>query len=57
MKRAMAVAGVAVSLLGGSALPQTNSSAPVDISADEQETISSQCKTIFRGAVEVLQET
>ncbi|MBI1683259.1 LPS export ABC transporter periplasmic protein LptC [Caulobacter hibisci] len=61
MKRAMAVAGVAASLLGGpmagAALAQTGSSAPVDISADEQETISSQCKTIFRGAVEVLQET
>jgi len=57
----MAVAGVAASLLGGlmagPAMAQNNSSAPVDISADEQETISSQCKTIFRGAVEVLQET
>ena len=61
MKRAMAVAGVATSLLGsllaGPALAQSGSSAPVDISADEQETISSQCKTIFRGSVEVLQET
>lgn len=61
MKRAMAVAGVATSLLGsllaGPVLAQNSSSAPVDISADEQETISSQCKTIFRGAVEVLQET
>ncbi|PVM89708.1 organic solvent tolerance protein OstA [Caulobacter radicis] len=60
MKRAMAVA-IAASLLGGlsaaPALAQNSSSAPVDISADEQETISSQCKTIFRGAVEVLQET
>ncbi|MFT4253217.1 MAG: LptA/OstA family protein [Caulobacter sp.] len=57
----MAVAGVAASLLGGlmagPAMAQNSSSAPVDISADEQETISSQCKTIFRGAVEVLQET
>jgi lipopolysaccharide export system protein LptA len=48
-------------LLGGSAMAQTaaggnNSSAPVDISADEQEVINSQCKTIFRGAVEVLQD-
>ncbi len=34
----------------------SNSSAPVDISADEQEVINSQCKTIFRGAVEVLQD-
>lgn len=57
MKRAMAAAALAVSLMGGSAMAQTGSSAPVDISADEQETISSQCKTIFRGAVEVLQET
>ena len=60
MKRAMAAA-IAASLLGGlsaaPALAQNSSSAPVDISADEQETISSQCKTIFRGAVEVLQET
>ena len=49
-------------LLGGVAMAQTpaasgnNSSAPVDISADEQEVITSQCKTIFRGAVEVLQD-
>jgi lipopolysaccharide export system protein LptA len=48
-------------LLAGSAMAQTaaggnNSSAPVDISADEQEVINSQCKTIFRGAVEVLQD-
>jgi lipopolysaccharide export system protein LptA len=48
-------------VLGGSAMAQTaaggnNSSAPVDISADEQEVINSQCKTIFRGAVEVLQD-
>ncbi|PXA84509.1 organic solvent tolerance protein OstA [Caulobacter sp. D4A] len=61
MKRAMAAAGLAASLLGGlavgPAMAQNNSSAPVDISADEQETITSQCKTIFRGAVEVLQET
>jgi lipopolysaccharide export system protein LptA len=48
-------------LLGGSAMAQTaaggnDSSAPVDISANEQEVINSQCKTIFRGAVEVLQD-
>jgi lipopolysaccharide export system protein LptA len=48
--------------VGGGAMAQTppaggnNSSAPVDISADEQEVINSQCKTIFRGAVEVLQD-
>jgi lipopolysaccharide export system protein LptA len=48
-------------LLGGAAMAQSaaggnDSSAPVDISADEQEVINSQCKTIFRGAVEVLQD-
>jgi lipopolysaccharide export system protein LptA len=65
----MAPAAIALSLLsgpvvlGGTAMAQqaaptsgNNSSAPVDISADEQETITSQCKTIFRGAVEVLQD-
>ncbi|KRA65770.1 organic solvent tolerance protein OstA [Caulobacter sp. Root655] len=68
MNRWMAPAAIALSLLGGQALlggralAQTtpgsanNSSAPVDISADEQEVITSQCKTIFRGAVEVLQD-
>jgi lipopolysaccharide export system protein LptA len=67
----MAPAVIALSLVSGAALtggeaqarqsstPSSarNSSAPVDISADEQEVISSQCKTIFRGAVEVLQDT
>jgi lipopolysaccharide export system protein LptA len=67
----MAPTAIAFSLLSGpalvvgfagSAMAQTpaaggnNSSAPVDISADEQEVINSQCKTIFRGAVEVLQD-
>jgi lipopolysaccharide export system protein LptA len=63
----MAPAAIAFSLMGASlvaspAAAQTapgsanNSSAPVDISADEQEEITSQCKTIFRGAVEVLQD-
>lgn len=68
MNRWMAPAAIALSLvggptlLGGSAMAQTpvargnNSSAPVDISADEQEVINSQCKTIFRGSVEVLQD-
>jgi len=71
MKRWMAPTAIAFSLLsgpaflagfGGVAMAQTpaasgsNSSAPVDISADEQEVINSQCKTIFRGAVEVLQD-
>jgi lipopolysaccharide export system protein LptA len=67
MNRWMAPAAIAFSLMGASlvaspAAAQTasgsanNSSAPVDISADEQEVITSQCKTIFRGAVEVLQD-
>jgi len=66
MNRWMAPTAIALSLLsgpallGGSAMAQTasrgDSSAPVDISADEQEVINSQCKTIFRGAVEVLQD-
>lgn len=63
MNRWMAPAAIALSLLGGQALARqatpasaNNSSAPVDISADEQEVITSQCKTIFRGAVEVLQD-
>ncbi|MEJ2815614.1 MULTISPECIES: LptA/OstA family protein [unclassified Caulobacter] len=69
MNRWMAPTAIAFSLLsgpillGGSAMAQTtapargnDSSAPVDISADEQEVINSQCKTIFRGAVEVLQD-
>ncbi|WP_165191041.1 LptA/OstA family protein [Caulobacter soli] len=69
MNRWMAPAVIALSLLsgpalvGGAAMAQTtaptsgnDSSAPVDISADEQEVINSQCKTIFRGSVEVLQD-
>ncbi len=68
MNRWMAPTAIALSLLsgpvllGGAAMAQTpaaggnNSSAPVDISADEQEVITSQCTTIFRGAVEVLQD-
>lgn len=67
MNRWMAPTAIALSLLsgpallGGAAMAQTaaggnSSSAPVDISADEQEVINSQCKTIFRGAVEVLQD-
>ena len=55
----MAAAATALILAsGGAAFAQvaSDSSAPVDISADEQENINSQCKTIFRGAVEVLQD-
>ena len=69
MNRWMAPAAIALSLLGGQALlggaamaqspaasRGNDSSAPVDISADEQEVITSQCKNIFRGNVEVLQD-
>ncbi|CAN5391927.1 LptA/OstA family protein [soil metagenome] len=68
MNRWMAPTAIALSLLsgpvllGGAATAQTpagggnSSSAPVDISANEQEVINSQCKSIFRGAVEVLQD-
>ncbi|MBO9710753.1 MAG: organic solvent tolerance protein OstA [Caulobacter sp.] len=65
MNRWMAPTAIAFSLMGaglvaGPAMAQSSggssSSAPVDISADEQEVITSQCKTIFRGAVEVLQD-
>jgi lipopolysaccharide export system protein LptA len=64
----MAPAAIALSLLSGPALMSgpamaqavnsggSDSSAPVDISADESEVINSQCKTIFRGSVEVLQD-
>lgn len=66
MNRWMASAAIALGLAGlglssGTAVAQApssanNSNAPVDISADEQEVITSQCKTIFRGSVEVLQD-
>jgi lipopolysaccharide export system protein LptA len=66
MNRWMAPAAIAFGLLSGPVLLSgeaqaqqsgaTDSSAPVDISADEQEVITSQCKTIFRGSVEVLQD-
>lgn len=43
---------------GGAAFAQiaNDSSAPVDISADQQENINSQCRTIFSGNVEMLQD-
>ena len=63
MNRWMAPAAIALSLLSGPALAQqasggggNDSSAPVDIAADQSEVINSQCKTIFRGNVEVLQD-
>ena len=53
-----AAAATALILASGSAFAQSinDSSAPVDISADEQENINSQCRTIFRGNVEMLQD-
>lgn len=59
MQRWMAaVSATALILSSGAALAQvaSDSSAPVDISADEQEVINSQCRQIFRGNVEMLQD-
>ena len=58
MQRWMAAAVTALILVSGAAHAQiaNDSSAPVDVSADEQEVINSQCKQIFRGNVEVLQD-
>lgn len=60
MKRWTAAATTALILsgtwVGGSAYArQTDSSAPIDVSADQQETINSTCTTIFIGNVEILQ--
>jgi lipopolysaccharide export system protein LptA len=56
MKRWTAAAVTALILAGGSAYArQSGSSAPVDVSADNQETINSKCITIFTGNVEILQ--
>jgi lipopolysaccharide export system protein LptA len=55
----MAAAATALILAsGGAASAQiaNDSSAPVDISADQQENINSQCRTIFSGNVEMLQD-
>ena len=60
MQRWIAAAATTALILasGGAAFAQvaSDSSAPVDISADEQENINSQCRTIFRGNVEMLQD-
>ena len=58
MQRWIAAVATALILASGAAYAQTanDSSAPVDVSADEQEVINSQCKQIFRGNVEVLQD-
>ena len=60
MKRWTAAAATALILsgIGASGLAhaqQGDSSAPIDVSADQQETINSKCITIFRGNVEILQ--
>lgn len=59
MKRWTAAAATALILSGmgaGAAFAQQgDSSAPIDVSADQQETINSKCITIFRGNVEILQ--
>lgn len=60
MKRWTAAAATALILSGiGASAPayarQTDSSAPVDVSADNQETINSKCIIIFTGNVEILQ--
>lgn len=56
MKRWTAAAMTALILAGGAAnARQSDSSAPVDVSADNQETINSKCITIFTGNVEILQ--
>ncbi len=59
MQRWIAAAATALILAsGGEAFAQVagDSSAPVDISADQQENINSQCRTIFSGNVEMLQD-
>ena len=59
MKRWTAAAATALILSGigasGAYAQQGDSSAPIDVSADQQETINSRCVTIFRGNVEILQ--
>lgn len=61
MKRWTAAAATALVLSGFGAAgaaqaQQGDSSAPIDVSADQQETINSKCITIFRGNVEILQD-
>ena len=58
MKRLWAIAAAAGLLAAGAANAQLarNSSAPIDITADEAEVINSQCLAIWRGAAEALQD-
>lgn len=51
---AMATALILGGMAGGAAYAQ-DSSTPVDVSANNQETINSKCVTIFTGNVEILQ--
>jgi lipopolysaccharide export system protein LptA len=69
MMRRIAMSGVAIVSLGGGALASpsfaapapalasvdTNSKAPIDITANEAEVIQSKCLAIWRGAAEALQ--
>nr|WP_295107706.1 LptA/OstA family protein [uncultured Caulobacter sp.] len=60
MKRWTAAAMTTALILAGGAAGAAyaqagDSSAPIDVSADQQETINSKCITIFRGNVEILQ--
>lgn len=58
MKPWIVAAGIALGLMGGGVASAqiSDSSAPVDISADESEVLNSQCLSIWRGNVEVLQD-
>ncbi|HJV40826.1 LptA/OstA family protein [Caulobacter sp.] len=61
MKRWTAAAATALILSGIGAggvayAQQGDSSAPIDVSADQQESINSKCISIFRGNVEILQD-
>jgi lipopolysaccharide export system protein LptA len=58
MRRWQAITAAAVLLAAGSAQAQLarNSSAPIDITADEAEVINSQCLAIWRGGAEALQD-
>lgn len=53
-----AAVGLAATLMAGAAQAQISrdSSAPIDITADESEVINSQCVTIWRGDAEALQQ-
>jgi len=58
MKPWIVAAVIALGLMGGGVATAqiSDSSAPVDISADESEVLNSQCMSIWRGNVEVLQD-